>query len=190
MTGTTAWHAEWTAKYAYTDEVDRPTDFEVLLFNATDDDLDDHHPEVDDIESEPTDGSYTRHTEPFGESLYTNIHDDYTVVRQRQPASFDVTGTTGEVDAYAIIWEAALERTIYEEWLSQQDEEEVDYEEWDDEYVFDAIQHWEDDPDFDPETVDPEPFVMLVGELEDTIDLDEYTGEFTAHWELAIHEFL
>lgn len=188
MTGMTAWHTEWLAKYAYTDEAERPAEFDVLLFDNDEDDLGDR-PEVDEITTEPETGVYARYHGNFGDPLYTNVHDDYTAVRKRQPVDFDVTDTTEEVDAYAIVWEAVLERTLAEAWMDEQEEDDYEYEEWDDTYVFDAIQAWEEDPDFDPEAVDAEPFVMAVGELEERIDLTEYTGEFTTHIQLNVHPF-
>lgn len=177
-TGFTRWHSEWLAKYAYTDEVDRPTTFEVLLYSNYADGIE-RDDDVEDIGSEPSDGNYTRWTGAFLEDLrIDDLWENRTSVHIDPHAEFDMTDVTGEVDTLGIVWEARLEKDIYEAWEEEtEDDNPYNYGDEGFEEYYEENEHWSDDPDFDEEGVDPQPHLMVRIRLEDRFDLDRYVGE-------------
>ena len=73
--------------------------YDVGLFNDSTDSLTDSS-DLSDITTEPTDGNYSRLT---GSNFITLKSDgDWSLVNESQ-LSFDVTGTTGDVDSYFIV---------------------------------------------------------------------------------------
>ena len=95
---------EWAHKLAFrTDEIVRNTTVEVLLYDDSEDNLDDTS-DVGDITTEPTDGNYTRQTfELDSEDVELSVVDDQ--LRAETTVTFDVTDTTGTVDASQTIVE-------------------------------------------------------------------------------------
>ena len=90
--------AEWAHKFAFRqDTITRDDTIEVLLYDDSVDELDDTS-DVGDITTEPTDGDYARQTftldDPDVDLSFVDgqLRAEATVV-------FDVSGTTGEVDA-------------------------------------------------------------------------------------------
>ena len=167
--GWTRWCHEWTVKYAFTDETDRPETFEVFLYNDEADDLTDDA-ETEDVESEPTSGNYERIVVGFGDDLYTNIHESFTQWRVVDGVEFNVVGTSGVVDSWGVAWDAVLERDIHAAWIDSLDDP-PDTTGWEDDYLMDAHQEWEDDPEFDVETVEPSEYIMARGPLTEPVDL-------------------
>ena len=95
---------EWAHKLAFrTDEIVRNTTVEVLLYDDSVDNLDDTS-DVGDITTEPTDGNYTRQTfELDSADVELSIVNDQ--LRAETTVTFDVTDTTGTVDATQTIVE-------------------------------------------------------------------------------------
>jgi hypothetical protein len=101
-TGYSDYGEEWAHKLAFRqDQITRDTTLEVLLYNDGTDSLTDAS-DVGDITTEPTDGNYTRQT-------FTLDSSDVTLsvvsgdLRAEATVTFDVTNTTGTVDATAVV---------------------------------------------------------------------------------------
>lgn len=104
--GYTIHHTEWLAAYAYTDGVTRPAAFDVLLYDDAADDVQ-HDDDIDAIDTEPDDGSYARHAAavPADISVSTGALAARVDI---DGVAIDLTDTTGEVDAWGIVWETQL----------------------------------------------------------------------------------
>ena len=90
--------AEWAHKFAFRqDTITRDDTIEVLLYDDSVDELDDTS-DVGDITTEPDDGDYARQTFTLdGEDVDLSLVDGQ--LRAEATVVFDVTDTTGEVDA-------------------------------------------------------------------------------------------
>ena len=89
---------EWAHKFAFRqDTITRDDTIEVLLYDDSVDELDDTS-DVGDITTEPDDGNYTRQTFTLdGEDVTLSVVDGQ--LRAEATVTFDVTDTTGTVDA-------------------------------------------------------------------------------------------
>jgi len=93
---------EWEHKLAFRqDLITRDTTIEVLLYNDSTDALTDSS-DVGDITTEPTDGNYTRQTFTL-DSADVTLAVEGGDLRAEATVTFDVTGTTGTVDASACV---------------------------------------------------------------------------------------
>lgn len=93
---------EWVQKTTYRqDLLTRDTTVEILLYDDSTDALDDAS-DVGDITTEPTDGNYTRETLTLDSSdvSFSVVDGD---LRAEAMLSFDVTDTTGTVDAWGAV---------------------------------------------------------------------------------------
>jgi len=93
---------EWAQKTTYRqDLITRDTTIEILLYDDSTDALTDSS-DIGDINTEPTDGNYTRQTVTLDSSDLT-----FSVVdgdlRAEAMLSFDVENTTGTVDAWGAV---------------------------------------------------------------------------------------
>ena len=90
--------AEWAHKFSFRqDTITRDDTIEVLLYDDSVDELDDTS-DVGDITTEPDDGDYARQTFTLdGEDVDLSLVDGQ--LRAEATVVFDVTDTTGEVDA-------------------------------------------------------------------------------------------
>ena len=90
--------AEWAHKFAFRqDTITRDDTIEVLLYDDSVDELDDTS-DVGDITTEPTDGDYARQTFTLDdEDVDLSFVDGQ--LRAEATVVFNVTDTTGEVDA-------------------------------------------------------------------------------------------
>ena len=101
---------EFIQKLVWTpSEITRPSNLEVLLFDNSEDDLTDSS-DVEDIETEPTDGNYTRQTVSFDSDGFSILTEDSDSVADMIDITFDVINTTGDVDAFAVIGEFESDR--------------------------------------------------------------------------------
>jgi hypothetical protein len=94
---------EWKQKTAYRQDLisTRDADIEVLLYDDATDALTDAS-DVGDVTTEPTDGNYTRKTLTLdGANLTLEVASGD--VRVTGTVTFDVTDTTGTVDAWATV---------------------------------------------------------------------------------------
>ena len=89
---------EWAHKFAFRqDTITRDATVEVLLYDDSVDALDDTS-DVGDITTEPTDGNYARQTFTLdGSDVELSVVDGQ--LRAEATVTFDVTDTTGTVDA-------------------------------------------------------------------------------------------
>jgi len=94
---------EWAQKYVYRQDLTgtRDTTLEVLLFDDSTDSTDDTS-DVGDITTEPTDGNYTRQTINL-DSADVSLSLTSGDVRATAQVTFDVTNTTGQIDAVGAI---------------------------------------------------------------------------------------
>jgi len=90
--------AEWAHKFAFRqDTITRDDTIEVLLYDDSTDALTDSS-DVGDITTEPTDGDYARQTFTLDDTDVTLSEEDGQI-RAEATVTFDVTDTTGTVDA-------------------------------------------------------------------------------------------
>jgi len=90
--------AEWAHKFAFRqDTITREDTIEVLLYDDSTDELTDSS-DVGDITTEPTDGDYARQTFTLDDTDVTLSEEDGQI-RAEATVTFDVTDTTGTVDA-------------------------------------------------------------------------------------------
>ena len=90
--------AEWAHKFAFRqDTITRDDTIEVLLYDDSVDELDDTS-DVGDITTEPTDGDYARQTFTLDDPDVDLSFVDGQL-RAEATVTFNVSGTTGEVDA-------------------------------------------------------------------------------------------
>jgi len=90
--------AEWAHKFAFRqDTITRDDTIEVLLYDDSTDGLTDNS-DVGDITTEPTDGDYARQTFTLDDEDVT-LSQENGQLRAEATVTFDVTGTTGVVDA-------------------------------------------------------------------------------------------
>lgn len=101
-TGYTNVGEEWAQKLSYrTDLITRDTGFDVLLYNDTSDSLSDAS-DIGDVTTEPTDGNYTRQTLTLDSANFT-LSVESGDLRAEGTVTFDVTNTTGTVDAWGAV---------------------------------------------------------------------------------------
>jgi len=101
-TGYSNYGEEWAHKNAFRqDLITRDTTVEVLLFDDGTDNTDDTS-DVGDITTEPTDGNYTRQTFTL-DSTDVTLSQDGGDLRAETTVTFDVDGTTGTVNASAVV---------------------------------------------------------------------------------------
>jgi len=90
--------AEWAHKFAFRqDTITRDDTIEVLLYDDSTDALTDSS-DVGDITTEPTDGDYARQTFTLDDTDVT-LSEEAGQIRAEATVTFDVTDTTGTVDA-------------------------------------------------------------------------------------------
>jgi len=90
--------AEWAHKFAFRqDTITRDDTIEVLLYDDSTDELTDSS-DVGDITTEPTDGDYARQTFTLDDTDVT-LSEEAGQIRAEATVTFDVTDTTGTVDA-------------------------------------------------------------------------------------------
>lgn len=100
--GYTTLGCEWKQKFLYRqDQISRDTSLEVLLYNDSSDSLDDSS-DVGDINTEPTDGNYSRVTITLDGSAVSLSVQSGEVQANYEP-TFDVTDTTGTIDSIAVL---------------------------------------------------------------------------------------
>jgi hypothetical protein len=93
---------EWAQKNAFRqDLITRDTTVEVLLYDDSTDALTDAS-DIGDITTEPTDGNYTRQTVTL-DSTDVSLSVSGGDLRAEAQVTFDVTDTTGTVDATATV---------------------------------------------------------------------------------------
>lgn len=93
---------EWAQKNSFRqDQITRDTTVEVLLYDDTADSLADSD-DIGDITTEPTTGNYSRQTLTLDSSDFSLTVQGGDLQVQGTP-SFDVTGTTESVDAWAAV---------------------------------------------------------------------------------------
>jgi len=101
-TGYTNLGEEWSQKNDYRqDQITRDTTLEVLVFDDSTDSTSDTS-DIGDITTEPTDGNYTRQTITL-DSSDVSLSQSSGDIRAAATVSFDVTNTTGTVDAYGVV---------------------------------------------------------------------------------------
>ncbi len=98
---------EFIQKYVFSDEVSRPaTTLTVGLYHDATDALTEAE-DLADITTEPSDGNYARQSVDFGatDMLVTDDNGDWQVELSEAggPIIFDVTSTTGLVDAWFVV---------------------------------------------------------------------------------------
>ena len=90
--------AEWAHKFAFRqDTITRDDTIEVLLYDDSVDELTDSS-DVGDITTEPDDGDYERQTFTLDDEDVT-LTQENGQLRAEATVTFNVSGTTGEVDA-------------------------------------------------------------------------------------------
>lgn len=106
--GYTMAHCLWLAHWAYSNSVYRPDQYHVLLYDDEEDQLGPWD-DIEDIETEPTDGSYQRAALAFPADTQVAMDSENQYVDIRATtATFNFEGVTGEVDSAGIAWEAQL----------------------------------------------------------------------------------
>jgi len=98
-TGYTNLGEEWAQKYLYRQDLtgSRDTTLEILLYDDSTDSLDDTS-DIGDVTTEPTDGNYTRQTVNL-DSADVTLTQTSGDIRATVQVTFDVTSTTGQIDA-------------------------------------------------------------------------------------------
>lgn len=106
--GYTYAHLEWLARRAYAD-APQPQQFEIMLY---DDDTDNvgFDDDLEDIETEPSDGNYSRVALefPYDLTIKASKSSGYMDVAPSPTVTFDFEGVSGEVDSAGIVWKATL----------------------------------------------------------------------------------
>jgi len=93
---------EWAQKLTYRqDTITRDTTLEVLLYDDSTDALTDSS-DIGDVTTEPTDGNYTRQTVNL-DSADVTLSVEGGNLQAQALVTFDVTDTTGEVDAWGAV---------------------------------------------------------------------------------------
>lgn len=102
-TGLSDWGEEWEHKWAFRQDLlgARDTTMEVLLYDDSTDQLTDAS-DVDAITTEPSDGNYTRQTFSL-DSSDVSVSVEGGKLRAEATVTFDLTDTTGFVDASACV---------------------------------------------------------------------------------------
>lgn len=92
--------AEFVVKYLFTDEVTKPADTTIGLYDSQTDTLNEDS-DVGDITSEPSDGNYARLTYSFGTTDFTSLNNtDGDWQADFAEKTFDLVNTTGYADSY------------------------------------------------------------------------------------------
>jgi len=93
---------EWAQKNAFDRrDLDRNTSVRVLLYDDSVDELDDTS-DVGDITTEPTDGNYERQSIDLDSDDFSLTIED-GLLRVEGDVTFDVDGTTGTINATAVV---------------------------------------------------------------------------------------
>lgn len=93
---------EWAHKLAFRqDQITRDTTLEVLLYDDSTDSLDDTS-DIGDVTTEPNDGNYARQTVTL-DSADVSLSVSSGDLRAEYTVTFDVTNTTGTVDASGVV---------------------------------------------------------------------------------------
>lgn len=101
-TGYTNVGEEWAQKLTFrTDTITRDTSLEVLLYNDSTDALSDTS-DIGDVTTEPADGNYTRQTVTLDGADVT-LEISSGDLRATATVTFDVTNTTGTIDAWGVV---------------------------------------------------------------------------------------
>lgn len=101
-------HCLWLGAHAYTGDLAKPTTFDVLLYDDSEDNLN-FDDDLSAITTEPTDGNYSRATLEFPADLEMKMDETNRYVHiEPIGVTFDFEGTTGEVDYAGIVWETQL----------------------------------------------------------------------------------
>lgn len=101
-TGYSDYGEEWAHKFSFRqDLISRDSTIEVLLYDDSTDALSDSS-DVGDITTEPTDGNYTRQSLTL-DSSDVSLSVSSGEIRAEGTVTFDVDGTTGTVDASAVL---------------------------------------------------------------------------------------
>lgn len=92
---------EFETKYIFTEEVSKPFSLNVGLYSESTDNLGESD-NYGDITTEPTDGNYAPLTYEFGTNDFSSTYSGGNWHADLASKSFDVTDTTGTVDAYYV----------------------------------------------------------------------------------------
>lgn len=93
---------EWAQKWSFRqDTLSRDTSLEVLLYDDSTDTLSDSS-DVGDVGTEPSDGNYARQTVTLDGADVT-ISQESGDIRAEATVTFDVTDSTGTVDAWGVL---------------------------------------------------------------------------------------
>lgn len=96
--GYSNWGEEWAQKYAWRqDQITRDTSLEVLLYDDSSDSISDSD-DVGAVNTEPDDGNYARQPVTLDGSE-VSLSQESGDIRASATVTFDVTDTTGTVDA-------------------------------------------------------------------------------------------